>query len=89
MNDTEIKELIRKLDASVSKEGATASFRAFGETAVLANRTGYLRLGIEFLKRAYDETNDHSTLDYLISKDSDFSIDHFTTTQHEYDFVSQ
>ena len=89
MNDTEIKELIRKLDSSVSKEGATATFRAFGETAVLANRTGYLRLGIEFLKRAYDETNDSSTIDYMISEDSDFSIDHFTTTQQEFDFLSQ
>lgn len=89
MNDTEIKELIRKLDSAVSKEGATASFRSFGETAVLANRQGYLRLGIEFMKRAYDETNDHSAIDYMISKESDFSIDHFTITQEEFDFLSQ
>ena len=54
MNDIEIKKLIQQLDTSISKDGAEIEFGTFGETAIYGNKNGYLRLGIELMKRAYE-----------------------------------
>jgi len=88
MDHREIKEIISKLDSSIPKEGAEVIFRSFGETAVYANREGYLRLGIEFLKQAFNETGLDSDIQYMIDKDSDFSIDHFTVSKEQLNFIS-
>ena len=88
MNHAEIKEIISKLDSAIPKKDAEVAFRSFGETAVYANQEGYLRLGIEFLKQAFNETGLNSDIEYLIDKNSDFSIDHFTISKEQFDFIS-
>lgn len=88
MTDDEIRGFISKLDSKVSKEEAEVIFRSFGETAICANREGYLRLGIEFLRCALDGTHPAPDIDYMVSAESDFGIDHFTSTREELEFVS-
>ena len=88
MTDSEIKEFIVRLDSATPKEAAEVMFQAFGETAVYANRAGYLRLGIEFLKCAMTGTDEFPNIDYMISADSEFSIDHFTGSREELDSIS-
>ena len=60
MDDKKIKEIVENLDHTVPKDGALANFYIYGggedETAVIANKLGYLRLGTEFLKAAYAES---------------------------------
>lgn len=57
MNDTadgNLRPHVERLDAAVSRDDAVILFQQYGggldEEAVLGTRTGYLRLGIEFLK---------------------------------------
>ena len=88
MNDQQILEFIHHLDRQVSKERAVAKLRSFGEVALYANREGYLRLGIELLKCAYKETYPEADLNYLFGRDSDFSIDHLTIDEEQFNFIS-
>lgn len=52
-----LESLIRQLDAGVPREGAVVLQREDDEggTLITANRRGYLRLGVEFLKAASAE----------------------------------
>ena len=83
MNDTEVAELVAQLDEQVAREDAVVKPEQYGggpdESCIVANRAGYLRFGIEFLKAAlappmnpdgkapFDIEVD---LDYLVSEDS-------------------
>ena len=89
MNDQEIKELVDKLDSAASKDNATVKINFLGHsdegTIMYATKSGYLRLGIEFMKGAFAEKDNNDReddsitidLDYLISKDSDIHLDDF------------
>jgi hypothetical protein len=88
MNESEILEFIRLLDKQVSKDVAIAKFKAFGEVALYANREGYLRMGIELLKCAFNETSREADLSYLFTKDSDFGIDHLATNEDQLNFFA-
>ncbi len=85
--ESQVRELIENLDERVSKEGAYVKIIVYGgglmDTKLVANRNGYLRLGIEFLKAAFAEKDYKQEkfpniididLDYLLKK-SDVYID--------------
>ena len=88
MNDREIVEFIHSLDRQVPKEEAIAKFRGFGEVALYANKQGYLRLGIELLKCAFEETYPEADLNYLFGKDSDFGIEHLTVDEEQFKLMT-
>jgi len=56
MNDDDIIKLVDSLDNVVPRSGAIVRIEQYGDTclesSIIANRVGYLRLGIEFLKAA-------------------------------------
>src|SRR5688572_2077805 len=64
MTDEEIREIVAQLDAAIPREGAVVEIEQDEEmyeiraVAVVANRLGYLRLGIEFLKAAIAPPSD-------------------------------
>ncbi|WP_065188520.1 hypothetical protein [Shewanella woodyi] len=78
MEDIQIIEFIKELEEQVPKEGAEAKFVEFGEVALYANKEGYLRMALELMKCAFEETYTQADLNYLFSHDSDFGIEHFT-----------
>lgn len=88
MNDEQILKFVEELDRTVSKEHAIAKFRAFGEVALYANKEGYLRLGIELLKCAFEETYPDADLNYLFERNSDFGIEHLTITEEQFNSIS-
>jgi len=88
MTDTEIIDFIRKLDAQVSRDGAEATFKSFGEVALYANKQGYLRMGLELLKCAFEETYPDADLNYLFDKKSDFGIEHLAIDELQFEFVT-
>lgn len=57
MDSEEIERIVQTLDAAVPRDGAHVRIEQLdsgpNETVVAANRTGYLRLGIELLKAAF------------------------------------
>jgi hypothetical protein len=93
MELSEVERLVGELDAGVPREGAVVSLQKYGddldEAFVVANRRGYLRLGVEFLKAAFaphvppEKTlgeRPHAIyvdLDYLIAEDSGVRFDYF------------
>jgi len=89
MDREEIEAIIERLDSAIRKEGAAVLFDQYGggpdESRIVANESGYLRLGIEFLKGAYaekdpdvDDGNSISIdLEYLVSPESDVGFDWF------------
>lgn len=87
MNDERIQKIIRELEILVPKENGDAEFATFGEVALYASKEAFLRLGMEFLKKAYDDSN---TIDinYLFSENSDFFIDHLTKDKGFFDSIS-
>lgn len=89
MTDQDLIILIKQLDAALPKEGAIVKAASFGESALYANKIGYLRLGIELMKCAFEQTNDRTGVSYLFSKDSDFSLEWLTTSEDEFkDIIS-
>jgi len=85
--------LSEDLDKSVPIEGAYVKMTRYGggitENQIIANRNGYLRLGIEFLKAAFAEKDYEQKelqnrinidLDYLI-KNPDVYFDWFERTE--------
>jgi hypothetical protein len=88
MDDQDIIEFIRSLEKMVAKENAEAQFVGFGEVALYANKSGYLRLSLELMKCAFEETYPEADLNYLFNEDSDFSIDHLTTNKEQLKFLS-
>ena len=91
MNDNrfgQIREIVENLDTRVSKEGAVVQFDMYGggpdEAMIKANRLGYLRLGIEFLKAAFalPAKDAHGkeidvNIDYLTDEDNPIRFDWF------------
>ena len=60
LDETAIRSLIRQLDEGVPREGAIVQENvggSYGDAShvVTANRRGYLRLGVEYLKAAFAE----------------------------------
>jgi hypothetical protein len=88
MTDQELIALIKRLDDEVPKEGAVVKSAAFGETALYANKTGYLRLGIGLMKCAFAETNNGEGVDYLFSEDSEFFLEWLTISEEEFKIVT-
>jgi hypothetical protein len=95
--DTErISSLINELDKQVPKDGAIVEAKQYGggpdESKITANRAGYLRLGIEFLKAGFSETSDKdkkqlsTDIRYLFTDDSDVCFDWFERVE---DFQKQ
>jgi len=80
MDDKELAQVIERLDHEIPRDGAEIEFMqycdGFVEHRVIANRAGYLRLGIEFLKAAivphFDKA--HATTPYIINVDMDYLI---------------
>lgn len=88
MDDVEIQDRIAALDALVPKEGALVRLDQYGggpdESRITANKTGYLRLGIEILKGAYLPAENQCIpidIGYLTSEDSDVGFDWFERTE--------
>src|SRR5436190_7629307 len=81
--ETAAEELVAKFDTLVPRDGACVTLRQYGggagESRVIANRRGYLRLGIEFLKAAFAPANkEHAVkadIRYLLTEDSDVGFD--------------
>lgn len=88
MRDEEIIEFIRNLENEVPKDGAEAQFVSFGEIALYANKTGYLRMALELMKCAFNETYKSANLNYLFGEDSEFGIEHLTVTKEQLGLIS-
>ena len=89
MNDSEIVEIIRRLEPQFSKEDAEAEFSSFGEVALYANRDGYMRMAIELMKCAVEEIRSEADLNYIFTKNSEFGIDHLASTRDDFDFYKK
>ena len=84
-NEAAAEELVAKLDALVPREDARVLLSQYGggpdESRVIANRRGYLRLGIEFLKAAFaPHEKQHlikADIRYLLTDDSNVGFDWF------------
>ena len=87
MEDKAIINFIRALEIHIPKEGAEAKFVGFGEVALYANKEGYLRMAVELMKCAFNETYPEADLNYLFGKDSDFGIEHLTTDKEQLEFL--
>jgi hypothetical protein len=92
MNDERVLALVDELDAQVPREGALVRFEQYGggpdESKVVANRAGYFRLGIEFLKGGLAPFNPGKNADlieveieYLLDAESNISFDWFERTE--------
>ena len=83
----QIEKMIADLDAAVPREGALVQLSQYGgvplESQIVANRSGYLRLGIELLHAALAPPMRTSPkkidvdLRYLLTHDSDVIFDRF------------
>lgn len=101
VNDEKILNLIDQIDKAVDKKGAAVKLSEYGggpdESKIIANRKGYLRLGIEFLKAAYadpikfdDEDQNQKEeiedieveIDYLLVPESKVNFDWFQRTEN-------
>src|SRR6478735_4520795 len=88
MDLEEVRKLLEKLDAGVSKENARVGIYRYGggdnESSVMATRNGYLRFGIELMKGGIASASLESLptvididLDYLMDDDSTVYFDMF------------
>lgn len=86
--DTEqIEKMVADLDAAVPREGAVVQLSQYGgvplESQIIANRDGYLRLGIELMRAAFappmPRTKAEIDLDlrYMMTYDSNVNFDRF------------
>ena len=81
-NESRVEELVQELDTIVARDAARVHLRQYGggpdETQIIANRSGYLRLGIEFLKAGVAVPDEKLSVpldfEYLLTSDSDVSI---------------
>ncbi len=97
--DQKILSLIKELDKEVPTEGAVVKFEQYGggpdESQIIANKKGYLRLGIKFLKAAFadpiildKETKNGEVEDIeielndLVLSESDINFDWFQRTEN-------
>ena len=86
MDEEKIRETIALLDREIPREGARVRLDQYGggpdESRIIANKAGFLRLGLELLKAAYAPRERGSTsvsvdLDYLLTGDSSIGFDWF------------
>ena len=86
MQDDQIREMIVALDHAIPKLGAKVQMAYYGggpgEERIVANKLGFLRLGIEFLRAAYAQPIADSRgcehvadIGYLLTDDSAFVFD--------------
>ncbi len=88
MKDKEIIEFIRNLEKQIPSQDAEAEFVSFGEVALYANKEGYLRMGLELMKCAFEETHLEADLNYIFNKNSEFGIEHLARTKEQLEFFS-
>jgi hypothetical protein len=92
MDLEEVRKIVERLDASVSKENARVAIYRYGggddESSMVATRNGYLRLGIEFLKGGISPisleplpTVIDVDVHYLMDTDSTVYFDMFELTE--------
>jgi hypothetical protein len=83
-NDDNIRRLVRELDAEVSREGAFVHLTQYGggpdESSIIANQSGYLRLGVELMKAGLAPADTDAPavkldLDGLLTPHSDLQFD--------------
>jgi len=88
MTEAELSALIGRLERELPREHARVKLHQYGggpdECQIVANRAGYLRLGVEFLKGALAPSINPKepagvpvTIDYLITGDSSVNFDWF------------
>jgi hypothetical protein len=88
LDEQKIRHAIAMLDDEVPREGARVKLSQYGggpdEGQIVANRNGYLRLGIELLKGAFPSADEDSgstgasvDLEYLVTDDSTINFDWF------------
>ena len=85
MDEPRIQEAIAFLDREVPREGARVRLDQYGggpdESQLIANQTGYLRLGIELLKAAFRPTGERASVEVeiedLVTSDSKIHFDWF------------
>lgn len=88
--DLKIKEIISDLDRNIPKDDAYIQFSIYGggvdESKIRANKNGYLRLGVEFMKAAFvspvnqgssESGNIEIDIDYLIKEQSPIEFNLF------------
>ena len=76
LNDEELNRIIAELESAVSREGAKVQIFSEGdgnEGGLVANRAGYLRLGVEMLKTAIAPPIKSSS--HLIGTDLSYLLD--------------
>ncbi|SHG63408.1 hypothetical protein [Massilia sp. CF038] len=88
MTDENIAAALDTIERSISVETAIARFRAYGEVALYANKNGYLVLAAQMLRCALGRTSD-ADVSQLFTGESDFSIDHFASSEEQLDFFSK
>ena len=85
MDRQSVQQAIALIDREVPRAGARVLLRQYGggpdEGQFVANESGFLRFGIEFLKSALAEPREGGAVDvdleYLVSSDSDIGFDDF------------
>lgn len=88
MKDEDILKFLNEFDIHIPKGEAEAKLVAYGETALYANKEGFLRMAVELMKCAFEETYPDACMNYLFDKDSDFRIDNLARTKEQLDFFS-
>jgi hypothetical protein len=87
-NEEGVRRLVEDLDRAVPRDGAKVRLKQYGggpdESKIVANRLGYLRLGLELMKGAFAQpkkADDPSLVDvdirYLLTRDSMMDLDWF------------
>src|SRR5687768_11252279 len=84
VDDAKIQQAIASLDDGIPREGARVKLDQYGggpdESQIVANKLGFLRLGVEFLKAAYAPTEKETDsvkveIEYLLTSDSSIGFD--------------
>jgi len=86
-DEANLRSIILALDDSVPRDGSWVRLTQYGggpdEGQITANRDGYRRLGIEFLKATLDDDSEQGfgvDLEYLVSRESTINFDWFELT---------
>ena len=86
-DETEIEDIVSRLDSIVPRDSGWVEFTQYGggpdEGKINANKDGYRRLGIEFLKSTLLNQHDEFEVDieYLVSPESTINFDLFTLNE--------
>ena len=97
MDDARIQQTISWLDDEIPREGARVRLDQYGdgpdESRIIANKLGFLRLGLELLRGAYAPTEQDTDavtvdIDYLLTADSSIGFDWFERREPEDEHAS-